>query len=195
EVGLTDVKNRIIGKLSKGYRQRVGLAQAIINDPEILILDEPTIGLDPKQIREIRDLIKNMKGERTIILSTHILPEVSMTCDKVIVINEGKIVAQGDVDTLTEKSRSASRIYVEVDAPKSEFISEIKKIKGVTDVTEVEKTSSGTYTFNIDMEEGKKVTKDIVSKIVKNDWELIELKRPQVTLEDVFLKLVTKEEA
>lgn len=195
EVGILHVKNRIIGKLSKGYRQRVGLAQAIINDPEILILDEPTIGLDPKQIREIRDLIKNMKGERTIILSTHILPEVSMTCDKVIVINEGKIVAQGDVETLTEKSKSASRIFIEVDAPKSDFISEIQKIKGVTGIEEVEKTSYDTYKFNIDIEEGKKVTKDIVSKIVKNDWELIELKRPQVTLEDVFLKLVTKEEA
>ncbi len=195
EVGLTDVKNRIIGKLSKGYKQRVGLAQAIINDPEILILDEPTIGLDPKQIREIRELIKKMKGDRTIILSTHILPEVSMTCDKVIVINEGKIVAQGDVDTLTEKSKSATRIFVEVDAPKSEFIPEINKIKGVANVEEIEKTDSGTYTYNIDIEEGKKVTKDIVSRIVKNDWELIELKRPQVTLEDVFLKLVTKEDA
>lgn len=195
EVGLTEVKNRIIGKLSKGFRQRVGLAQAIINNPEILILDEPTIGLDPKQIREIRNLIKNMKGERTIILSTHILPEVSMTCDKVIVINEGRIVAQGDVDTLTEKSKSASRVFVEVDAPRSDFIPEIKKIKGVADVEEIEKTSAGTYTYNIDIEEGKKVTKDIVSRIVKNDWELIELKRPQVTLEDVFLKLVTKEDA
>jgi len=195
EAGIAEVKNRIIGKLSKGYRQRVGIAQAIINDPDVLILDEPTVGLDPKQIIEIRNLIKNMKGERTIILSTHILPEVSMTCDKVIVINEGKIVAQGDVDTLTEKSKSASRVYVEVDAPKSEFISEIKKIKGVTDVNEIEKTTAGTYTYNIDIEEGKKVTKDIVEKIVKNDWELIELKRPQVSLEDVFLKLVTKEEA
>lgn len=195
EVDLTGVKNRIIGKLSKGFRQRVGLAQAIINNPEILILDEPTIGLDPKQIREIRNLIKNMKGERTIILSTHILPEVSMTCDKVIVINEGRIVAQGNVDTLTEKSKNASRVFVEVDAPRTDFILEIKKIKGVTNVEEIEKTSSGTFTYNIDIEEGKKVTKDIVSRIVKNDWELIELKRPQVTLEDVFLKLVTKEEA
>lgn len=97
EVGISQVKNTIIGKLSKGFRQRVGLAQAIINDPEILILDEPTVGLDPVQIKEIRSLIKNMKGERTIILSTHILPEVSMTCDKVIIINEGKIIAQEDV--------------------------------------------------------------------------------------------------
>ncbi|HPD18361.1 MAG: ABC transporter ATP-binding protein [Candidatus Goldbacteria bacterium] len=195
EAGITDVKNRIIGKLSKGFRQRVGLAQAIINDPEVLILDEPTVGLDPKQIIEIRNLIKAMKGERTIILSTHILPEVSMTCDKVIVINEGKIVAQGDVKTLIEKSGSASRMYVEVDVPETEFIPEIKKIKGVTDVVEIDKTTAGTYTYNIDIEEGKKVTKDIVGRIVKNDWELIELKRPQVTLEDVFLKLVTKEDA
>lgn len=195
EAGIKEVKNRIIGKLSKGFRQRVGIAQAIINDPEVLILDEPTVGLDPKQIIEIRNMIKNMKGDRTIILSTHILPEVSMTCDKVIVINEGKIVAQGDVDSLTEKSRNATRIFVEVDAARADFIPEIKKIKGVTDVVELEKTSSDTYTYNIDIEEGKKVTKDIVNRIVKNDWELIELKRPQVSLEDVFLKLVTKEEA
>jgi ABC-2 type transport system ATP-binding protein len=195
EAGIIDVKNRIIGKLSKGFRQRVGLAQAIINDPEVLILDEPTVGLDPRQIIEIRNLIKNMKGERTIILSTHILPEVSMTCDKVIVINEGKIVAQGDVDTLTEKSKSVSNVFVEVDVSGTDFIPEIKKIKGVTNVVEIDKTTADTYTYNIDIEEGKKVTKDIVNRIVKNDWELIELKRPQVTLEDVFLKLVTKEEA
>jgi ABC-2 type transport system ATP-binding protein len=195
ESGITGVRDKVIGKLSKGFRQRVGIAQAIINDPEVLILDEPTVGLDPKQIKEIRELIKKMKGDRTIILSTHILPEVSMTCDKVIVINQGKIIAEGDVETLTRGTGSASRIYVEVDAPKDRFISEMKKIRSVSDVTVVEKSEGGVSAFNIDMEEGKNAAKDIVAKIAKNDWELLEFKKPQATLEEVFLKLVTKEES
>lgn len=195
EAGITGVKDRIIGKLSKGYRQRVGIAQAIINDPEVLILDEPTVGLDPKQIKEIRELIKKMKGDRTIILSTHILPEVSMTCDKVIVINQGKIIAEGDVETLTKGSGSASRIYVEVDAPKAQFVSEMKKIRSVTDVLEAGNTGGKASAFNIDMEEGKNAAKDIIAKISKNDWELLEFRKPQATLEEVFLKLVTKEES
>jgi len=195
EAGITGVKDRIIGKLSKGYRQRVGIAQAIINDPEVLILDEPTVGLDPKQIREIRDLIKSMKGERTIILSTHILPEVSMTCDKVIVINKGKIIAEGDVESLTKGNAAGARVYVEVDAPKAAFMAEMRKIKTVADISEVEKPEGGFPAFNIDMEEGKNAARDIVSRISKNDWELIEFRKPQATLEEVFLKLVTKEEA
>ena len=193
EVGISQVKNTIIGKLSKGFKQRVGLAQAIINDPEILILDEPTVGLDPVQIKEIRSLIKNMKGERTIILSTHILPEVSMTCDKVIIINEGKIIAQEDVKNLTNVSQKGTQIYVEVEAPKSQFISEIKKLKAVENIEEKEKISEGIYSYNLTVSEQKDI-KDIVNKIVKNDWGLLELRRQQVTLEDVFLKLVTKEE-
>lgn len=195
EAGITGVKDRIIGRLSKGYRQRVGIAQAIINDPEVLILDEPTVGLDPKQIKEIRELVKKMKGDRTIILSTHILPEVSMTCDKVIVINQGKIIAEGDVETLTRGTGSASRIYVEVDAPASQFVQEMKKIKNVTGVLPAGKTDAKTNAFNIDMEEGKNAAKDIIAKISKNDWELLEFRKPQATLEEVFLKLVTKEEA
>lgn len=193
EVGISQVKNTIIGKLSKGFRQRVGLAQAIINDPEILILDEPTVGLDPVQIKEIRSLIKNMKGERTIILSTHILPEVSMTCDKVIIINEGKIIAQEDVKNLTNVSQKGSQIYIEVEAPKSQFMTEIKKLKGVENIEEKEKISEGIYSYNLIISEQKDI-KDIVNKIVKNDWGLLELRKQQVTLEDVFLKLVTKED-
>ncbi len=195
EAGITGVKDRVIGRLSKGFRQRTGIAQAIINDPEVLILDEPTVGLDPKQISEIRGLIKKMKGDRTIILSTHILPEVSMTCDKVIVINEGKIIAEGGVDSLTKGSGKSTRVYVEVDAPKSQFIAEIKKIKYVTDITEAGDREGAYPSFNIDMEEGRSAAKDILGRIVKNDWELIEFRRPQETLEEVFLKLVTKEEA
>ncbi|HDQ26418.1 MAG TPA: ABC transporter ATP-binding protein [bacterium] len=194
EAGITEVKSRIIGRLSKGFRQRVGIAQAILNDPDVLILDEPTSGLDPKQIREIRDLIKEMKGTRTIILSTHILPEVSMTCDKVMVINEGKIVAEGRVDELGRSSGGVSKVIVEVEAPKTTFISEVKKIKGVETVEAEPREGSKYNLFTVGIEENSGAVRDILSKIIKNDWELMELKRPQVTLEDVFLKLVTKED-
>ncbi len=193
EAGAAEVRNMIIGKLSKGYRQRVGLAQAILNDPEVLILDEPTVGLDPKQIKEIRNLIKNMKGERTIILSTHILPEVNMTCDRVVVINEGKIVAQDKVENLTKTFQKSGRIYVQVEAPKAQFEQEIEKIRGVTKVTEAEKIEEGAYAYNIDTEEGADLRKEVVNKIVKKDWGLLELKKVDLTLEEVFLKLVTKE--
>jgi len=193
EAGAADIRNMIIGKLSKGYRQRVGLAQAILNDPEVLILDEPTVGLDPKQIKEIRNLIKKMKGERTIILSTHILPEVNMTCDRVIVINEGQIVAQDKVENLTKTFQKSGRIYVQVEAPKAQFEQEIEKIRGVTKVTEAEKIEEGAYAFNIDTEEGADLRKEVVNKIVKKDWGLLELKKVDLTLEEVFLKLVTKE--
>ena len=194
EAAITGVKNKIIGKLSKGYRQRVGIAQAILNDPDVLVLDEPTVGLDPKQIREIRELIKNMKGERTIILSTHILPEVSMTCDKVIVINDGTIIAQDEVKNLTGKTQKSSKVSLTVDAPKTQFMSEMKKIKGVAEVAEEAKLDTSVYSYIIGTEEGKSVNRDIISKIVKNNWELIELKKQQFTLEDVFLKLVTRED-
>jgi len=193
ESGTANVRKMIIGKLSKGYRQRVGLAQAILNDPEVLILDEPTVGLDPKQIKEIRNLIKNMKGERTIILSTHILPEVNMTCDRVIVINEGQIVAQDRVENLTKTFQKSGRIYVQVEAPKAQFEQEIEKINGVTSITEAEKLESGVYSYNIDTEEGADLRKEIVNRIVKKDWGLLELKKVDLTLEEVFLKLVTKE--
>ena len=194
ETGLTAVAHSVIAKLSKGYKQRVGLAQAILNDPEVLVLDEPTVGLDPKQIREIRNLIKNMKGERTIILSTHILPEVAMTCDRVIVINEGKIIAQDEVKNLTDPDSKSTQIYLEVEAPKTEVIDEIGKIKGIEKIREENSIGDGVYSYMITMDGKKDVRRDIVSKIVKNNWGLLEFRRQQMSLEDVFLKLVTKEE-
>jgi len=194
ETGLTAVTHSVIAKLSKGYKQRVGLAQAILNDPEVLVLDEPTVGLDPKQIREIRNLIKNMKGERTIILSTHILPEVSMTCDRVIVINEGKIIAQDEVKNLTDPDSKSTQIYLEVEAPKTEVIDEIGKIKGIEKIREENRIGDGVYSYMITTDGKKDVRRDIVSRIVKNNWGLLEFKRQQLSLEDVFLKLVTREE-
>ena len=194
ETGLTGVSGSIIAKLSKGYRQRVGLAQAILNDPEVLVLDEPTVGLDPKQIREIRELIKNMRGERTIILSTHILPEVAMTCDRVIVINHGKIVAQDEVKNLTDSSSKAVSIYLEVEAPVQKVITELKKIDGVDEVRSESSISEGVNGFTITTDGERDVRRDVVARIMKNDWGLLEFRRLQVSLEDVFLKLVTKEE-
>src|SRR5204862_3544565 len=131
---IADMQNRLIGKLSKGYRQRVGLAQAIVNDPEVLILDEPTIGLDPKQITEIRSLIKSLAGQHTVILSTHILPEVSMVCGAVIIINNGAIVAQGPIDTLVEQFFPTSRLEVEIVGPPPAVRDQIRAIPGVLSV-------------------------------------------------------------
>ncbi|MBN2753615.1 MAG: ATP-binding cassette domain-containing protein [Candidatus Goldbacteria bacterium] len=194
ETGLTGVKNSIIGKLSKGYKQRVGLAQAILNDPKVLILDEPTSGLDPKQIKEIRTLIKKMSGDRTIILSTHILPEVSVTCDKVIVINEGRIIAQDNVADLEKTFNKGARIHLEVEAPKDKFIKEMLAIKGVSSAEEKNEIEPGIYTYTIDTAEGADLRREIVQSIARNKWALLELKREQLTLEDVFLKLVTRED-
>jgi ABC-2 type transport system ATP-binding protein len=194
ETGLTEVSRSIIAKLSKGYRQRVGLAQAIMNDPEVLVLDEPTVGLDPKQIREIRELIKNMRGERTIILSTHILPEVAMTCDRVIVINHGKIIAQDEVKNLTDPSSKAVSIYLEVEAPEQKVIAELKKISGVSEVRSESSVSEGVNGFTVTTNGESDIRRDVVARIMKNNWGLLEFRRKQMSLEDVFLKLVTKEE-
>lgn len=194
ETGLTEVRRSIIGRLSKGYKQRVGLAQAIINDPKVLILDEPTSGLDPKQIKEIRTLISNMRGNRTIILSTHILPEVSVTCDKVIVINEGRIIAQDNVSNLGKTFSKGSRIHIEVEAPRAEFLQEMRSVEGVSSAEEKNEIERGVHTYAIDIKEGYDLRREIVGKIAKNKWGLLELKREQLTLEDVFLKLVTRED-
>src|SRR5437762_10276504 len=135
---VADVQNRLIGKLSKGYRQRVGLAQAIISDPHVLILDEPTIGLDPQQITEIRSLIKSLAGDHTVILSTHILPEVSMVCSGVIIINKGAIVAQGPIDTLVEQFFPTARVHVQIAGPYAAVLEGLRRLPGVLDVHDAE---------------------------------------------------------
>src|SRR6266850_1214480 len=146
---VADVKDRLIGTLSKGYRQRVGLAQAIVSDPEVLILDEPTIGLDPRQITEIRSLIKSLAGQHTVILSTHILPEVSMVCSGVIIINKGGIVAQGPIDTLVEQFFPSSRVQVELAAPPDAARDALRAIPGVLDVRPV-LTGDGSAGFAVE---------------------------------------------
>ncbi len=194
ECGLDNVLKTSIYKLSKGYRQRVGIAQAIINDPPVLILDEPTIGLDPKQIIETRKLIKNLSGNRTVILSTHILPEVSMTCERVIIINEGKIVTTDTVENLTFKLKGSIEIEMVIEGKVREVVKTIEEIEGVEKV-EVEKPVKekfNRYTVRL-KKDTPEIKKRISNKIVGENFGLLEMKVKEMTLEDIFLKLVTEE--
>src|SRR5512132_458002 len=157
---IADVQHRLIGKLSKGYRQRVGLAQAIVSDPAVLILDEPTIGLDPQQITEIRALIKSLAGDHTVILSTHILPEVSMICQGVVIINRGSIVAQGPIDRLVEEFFPTARVHVQFAAPADAVREGLTRIPGVVDVHD-EPSSDGLASYVVESARGRDVRGEI----------------------------------
>src|SRR5213594_2306201 len=190
---ITDVQNRLIGKLSKGYRQRVGLAQAIISDPHVLILDEPTIGLDPQQITEIRSLIKSLAGDHTVILSTHILPEVSMVCDGVIIINKSAIVAQGPIDTLVDQFFPTARVEVEIAGPSAAVHAGMRAIPGVVAVQGVTVTdSAGRYV--VEAARGRDVRAEIFALASQQRWRLLELRQVGTTLEEVFMRVVAGEE-
>jgi gliding motility-associated transport system ATP-binding protein len=191
---VADVQNRLIAKLSKGYRQRVGLAQAIVNDPEVLILDEPTIGLDPKQITEIRSLIKSLAGQHTVILSTHILPEVSMVCGAVVIINKGAIVAQGPIDTLVEQFFPTSRLEVEIVGPPAAVGDRIRAIPGVLSVQD-QAPANGAGRYTVEAARGRDVRAEIFQMAAQQRWDLLELKRVGMTLEEVFIRVVAGEEA
>lgn len=186
--GLREVADRIIGHLSKGYRQRVGIAQAIIHDPQVLILDEPTIGLDPVQVREVRQLIKNMAGERTIILSTHILPEVSMTCERVLIIHKGRIVAEDTPEGLSKRLSQSERILVRLARIPSQPLSALGQLDSVMKVEHI-----GDNLFAIEAPAGHDIREQLAEFIVKNGWGLLELRREEMTLEEIFVNLVTKE--
>jgi ABC-2 type transport system ATP-binding protein len=191
---IADVQHRLIGTLSKGYRQRVGLAQAIVSDPHVLILDEPTIGLDPRQIKEIRDLIKSLAGEHTVILSTHILPEVSMVCGSVVIINRGRIVAQGPIDALVEQFFPSSRVEVELaEAAPPEVVDAMLKIPGVSGVAEASVDGVGRYV--VEAPRGRDVRGEIFQLAAQRRWRLRELRRVGMTLEEVFMRVVAGEEA
>jgi ABC-2 type transport system ATP-binding protein len=190
---VADVKNKLLGKLSKGYRQRVGLAQAIIHNPDVLILDEPTAGLDPKQINETRDLIKSLAGDHTIILSTHILPEVEQTCDEVIIINKGKLVATDSVKNLQNRARGAESVIVEV-APRSGDLDaaivqqRLEKVGGVSQVTFKEKKQNRAI-YEVAGRKNSLVRGDLARAIVEGGWDLNELRPTSMSLEEVFLQL------
>jgi ABC-2 type transport system ATP-binding protein len=200
---VTEMQHRLIGKLSKGYRQRVGLAQALLGDPEVLILDEPTIGLDPRQIAEIRALIKSLGGQHTVILSTHILPEVSMVCDSIIIINRGRVVAKGTQAELVEQVFPAARVEVEVAGPAEAIASALKSLPGVTSVeaigveaigVEAIGTRYGASRFVVESPRGRDVRGELVRLVAGRGWELLELHQVGLSLEEVFIRVVAGEE-
>src|SRR5579864_6741891 len=188
---IADVKNKLLGKLSKGYRQRVGLAQAIIHNPDVLILEEPTAGLDPKQIIETRELIKALAGDHTIILSTHILPEVSQTCQRVVIINKGHVVAVDTPDNLTARLRGSETMYVQV-AGANDAAPTLQRVAGVTSVSVADRKDS-TVGYEVVSEHGRDVRRDLAQAVVTGGWGLLELRPLRMSLEDIFLSLTTDE--
>ena len=187
-----DMANRHCGKLSKGYRQRVGLAQAILHNPEVLILDEPTAGLDPKQIIETRELIKELAGTHTIILSTHILPEVSQTCERVVIINKGRMVAVDTPSNLTAKLRGSETMYVQVDAAGQDASEVLRSLPGVTAVS-IADAHNGLVGYAVSSETGRDIRRDLARAVVTRDWGLLELRPTRMSLEEIFLSLTTEE--
>ncbi|HFE64175.1 MAG TPA: ABC transporter ATP-binding protein [Caldithrix sp.] len=191
--GLGDVRNQVIGSLSKGFRQRAGLAQALLGDPEILILDEPTVGLDPRQIIEIRELIKKLGGDHTIILSTHILPEVEMTCGRVVIINEGEVVAEDTPGNLTKRLTGSERTIVEVEGKEEDARAAIQSVGEVLSVTKQKASTDNHLKFVIETQTD--VRRDLAKTLVEKGMGLYELRAEAYSLEEIFLHLTTKEEA
>lgn len=187
---ITSVAERIIGNLSKGYRQRIGIAQALLNDPPILILDEPTIGLDPTQIVEIRSLIKELGAERTIILSSHILPEVSQICQRILIINNGQIIATDTPANLTAQLQRNLQVYLEVEGPEAEVMKKIDSMNGVLNVT----PANGPGSYLIETSRGQDLRPELARTVVEHGWQLRELKLQDLSLEDIFMQLVTDEQ-
>jgi ABC-2 type transport system ATP-binding protein len=191
---ITDMTARLCGKLSKGYRQRVGLASALIHNPEVLILDEPTAGLDPKQISETRELIKELAGNHTIILSTHILPEVEQTCQRVVIINRGHVVAVDTPKNLTARLHGSETMYLQVDATGADALSRLTQVPGVTRVVESDRRD-GMIGYEIDSESGRDVRRDLARAVITSGWGLLEMRPMRMSLEDVYLSLTTDEAA
>jgi ABC-2 type transport system ATP-binding protein len=190
DCGLEKVRGRIIGHLSKGFKQRVGLAQALLNNPPVLILDEPTIGLDPSQVVEIRQMIRSLGQERTIILSTHILPEVSQICQKVIIINRGRIVAIDTVPNLTAQLQTSRRIHLTIQGPQEEVLKALADRPGVL---KVEAQDDGQGRFLAEMDKDQDIRADLARSIIEKGWGLLEMRSQELSLEEVFVQLVTDE--
>ncbi len=189
DCGLSSVIRKPIDELSKGYRQRVGLAQAIIHKPEILILDEPTTGLDPNQISEIRELIKKIGKEKTVIFSTHILSEVSATCDRAIIINKGKIVVEGTPAELSARIGGQEKIYAKIKGPREEILSYLKQLDNVSSVTEKDKESDSVIGYLIEPKTGVDLREVLSKAVMEKGWSILEFSKQSVSLEDVFKEL------
>ncbi len=189
---IDDVATRRCSTLSKGYRQRVGLAQTLIHNPDVLILDEPTAGLDPKQIIETRQLIKGLAGDHTIILSTHILPEVSQTCQRVVIINKGHVVAVDTPDNLTARLKGSETMYVQVDAAGVDAGAELGRLAGVTRIVESDRRD-GVVGFEIESDRGRDIRRDLARAVITSGWGLLELRPMRISLEQIFLSLTTSE--
>ena len=190
---VADMASRHCGKLSKGYKQRVGLAQALIHNPEVLILDEPTAGLDPKQIIETRDLIRSLAGDHTIVLSTHILPEVAQTCQRVVIINKGRVVAVDTPEALTARLKGAETMYVQVEAPEPDATVALQAIPGVTRVAVADPRKDTIGGFEVESARGTDVRREIARAVVTRGWGLLELRPMRMSLEEIFLQVTTEE--
>lgn len=192
-IKITDVYNRMIKNLSKGYKQRVGFAQALIGNPPVLILDEPTVGLDPRQIIEIRNLVKKLGKTHTVILSTHILQEVQSVCDRIIVINKGQLVADGDADTLTYKVAGNRKLIARISGPKTEIVKTLRALDSVIYVEPLSSKEPGSYDYLVESQPNVDIRKMMFSTLAQKGWPLIGLRSMDMSLEDVFVQLITNE--
>ena len=186
---VTDVQNRIIKHLSKGYRQRVGMAQALVGNPKVLILDEPTVGLDPKQILEIRTLIKKLGKNHTVILSSHILPEIQAVCDRIIIINKGVVVANDTTDNLSKNITTDHRLTLRVEGKKDEIIKALRNIEGIKYVRADMEREPGVFEYELEAAAGMDIRREVNRILRENDWPILMMRASDMTLEDIFLKI------
>lgn len=194
KIKITDVQNRLIGNLSKGYRQRVGLAQALVGKPEVLILDEPTVGLDPNQIIEIRKLIKDLGKEHTIIFSSHILQEVSAVCERVVIINKGEIVAIDTPDNLSDNLNNVTRFSIKIEGPQEDVMKALGEVKGILNIECESESQENVFKYTIDSEKDIDVRRPLFFKMAELKHPILELQSIGMNLEDIFRKLTTSEE-
>jgi ABC-2 type transport system ATP-binding protein len=189
--GLTEVAGKVIGKLSKGYRQRVGIAQAIVHRPRVLVLDEPTVGLDPRQVVEIRALIRSLAGSTTILLSTHILPEASMTCQRVMIIDYGRIIAEDTAEGLTRRLRGSDETRLRIEGPRSAVLTALRALPGIDELREEPaRDGDGVVTVVACSERGDGMRRELADLIVRSGWGLLEIRALPMSLEDLFVRLV-----
>lgn len=193
--GLGEVRKRLIKNLSKGYKQRVGIAQALIGNPPVLILDEPTVGLDPKQIIEIRTLIKNLGRNHTVILSSHILPEVQAVCERILVINNGRIVADGATDTLAHDLSPDHRLILRAEGPEKEMVHALQNVPGVVDAYSLGEKEKGVFEVSVESTPDNDIRRDVFALMARKGWPMLALKNTDLTLEDLFLQLTSTDAA